>query len=821
MSIDAAPEQASSQQHSVLESRHEPYFVQQVPVSSSLQGLSRLQVFSRLLAGKRVLHVGYADWPITDLSNNLHVALDGVCSQLDGVDPHDEAAQALRPHVRGELFTSIDQVRDAYDVVLVPEVLEHVGDAETFLRELSGVDFESIIITVPDAFQCRSGHFDYNSGTGVFVEVVHPDHNYWFTPYTLTNTIRKYTSWHIDGVFFFNNISLLLLASKNAPGDASQSQQASQLPAQALELPTVEEAITAARSAEFEERTALARVLPAPGSLVPREESSADDAFHVCYLMPRTDVGGGARVIIEHANQLTLAGARVTVLSHFPEPTWSPLSATFVQVPFGYELCDAIPPCDVVVAGYWEQVVAARNVGVAPVIHFEQGDSHLFEPQSDEREQLVATNLQYADATITLSAANADILSSRYGTTATVVQNALDPSVFHPAGDAAAALNSHAKPYLLVVGWDGNTFKGVDDVFAAWSRLRDEGRDVDIVWVTPRPPVLSRGRVVVAPSQGELARLYQGAAVYVHASHYESFPLPPLEAMACDTPVVATRNGGVLGYAVDAENCLLVDIGDISAMATAIGRILDEPPLADQCRRGGRRTSAGASWPEIASDLLTSYRVLGALRPPWPHLDPWRTDQRGLTPEVPGTAERLEARLATSTSSRLAIPVSWPAFEGHDVVSWQIVAQRDGGVDRTERVYLPYRANQPPKSLTYLSALNAFASGKGERALAQFVSEYHSTTDVRAKAAIGRWVTLALLETGREDKALEVALSGASAYPDYSDYSYLAVVIAGLRGAGGVEPLSRVVETATLLGPSSRYPEWFADTAGLVARHLP
>lgn len=200
---------------SPLLKQHAPYFTQQVPVSNQLIGMDRYAVFSALLAGKRVLHIGYADWPITDLAANLHVALDKVCAQLDGVDPHVEAAAEIRPHVRGKLMAGVEEVTDAYDVVLVPEVMEHVGDVRAFLQQLNTIDFKSIMITVPDAFQCRGGHFDYDPAHGVVVEVVHPDHNYWFSPYTLSNCIQKYTDWSIDGLWFFNGISLLLLASKD------------------------------------------------------------------------------------------------------------------------------------------------------------------------------------------------------------------------------------------------------------------------------------------------------------------------------------------------------------------------------------------------------------------------------------------------------------------------------------------------------------------------------------------------------------------------------------------------------------------------------
>jgi len=199
---------------SPLQAAHDPYFTQLVEVGEDLVGLPRTHVFSQLLAGKRVLHVGYADWPITDLQSNLHVALDSVCAQLDGLDPNDEAAAAIGPLVRGRLFTEWQQVSGSYDVVLVPEVIEHIGNLEDFLRAVDSVDFSAALLTVPDAFSCRDRHFDYNAASSTFVEVVHPDHNFWFTPYTFTNIIRKFTTWRIDGLWFFNGISLLMLASK-------------------------------------------------------------------------------------------------------------------------------------------------------------------------------------------------------------------------------------------------------------------------------------------------------------------------------------------------------------------------------------------------------------------------------------------------------------------------------------------------------------------------------------------------------------------------------------------------------------------------------
>jgi hypothetical protein len=88
-----------------------------------------------------------------------------------------------------------------------------------FLRQLDAVRAPHVVLTVPDASQCASRHFEYVGDDQNFVEVVHPDHNCWYSPYTLGNVIRKYTDWQVAGTWFFNRISLLAIAHKpDAPG---------------------------------------------------------------------------------------------------------------------------------------------------------------------------------------------------------------------------------------------------------------------------------------------------------------------------------------------------------------------------------------------------------------------------------------------------------------------------------------------------------------------------------------------------------------------------------------------------------------------------
>lgn len=206
---------AGSAAVSALERMHAPYFVQKLTVGRGLMGRPRLDVLREMCQGQRVLHVGCVDWPITDPKTSLHVQLDPVCARLDGFDVHTEAFDTLRSHVRGQLFGDWESVNAKYDLILVPEVLEHVDDVAGFLRRIDAVPASSVVITVPDAYQCMRRHFDYLPETEMFVEIVHPDHNCWYTPYTLSSVLRKYTDWRLEGIWFFNHISLLARLAKS------------------------------------------------------------------------------------------------------------------------------------------------------------------------------------------------------------------------------------------------------------------------------------------------------------------------------------------------------------------------------------------------------------------------------------------------------------------------------------------------------------------------------------------------------------------------------------------------------------------------------
>ena len=99
--------------------------------------------------------------------------------------------------------------------------------------------------------------------------------------------------------------------------------------------------------------------------------------------------------------------------------------------------------------------------------------------------------------------------------------------------------------------------------------------------------------------------LMAGATVFAFPSLYEGFGLPPLQAMAAGTPVVATRCGALEEVLGDAAR--LVDVGDAGALATALEELLgDEAGRLELARRGLER-AALYTWEACASGLAALY----------------------------------------------------------------------------------------------------------------------------------------------------------------------------------------------------------------------
>ncbi|MCL4467132.1 MAG: glycosyltransferase [Chloroflexi bacterium] len=191
-----------------------------------------------------------------------------------------------------------------------------------------------------------------------------------------------------------------------------------------------------------------------------------------------------------------------------------------------------------------------------------------------------------------------------------------------PRAEARAKLGLNGHRTALFVG-RMDPLKGLDLLLLAAHELRRSVPDLQLLVVGgDASPESEEGRVrdlarelgladrvtfVGAVPQTELPTYYSAADLCVVPSFYESFGLVAVEALACGTPVVASRVGGLPGVVKHGENGLLVANRTASDFAASIGEL-----CRDEGRRAGLALRARASvarlvWESVARRILQVY----------------------------------------------------------------------------------------------------------------------------------------------------------------------------------------------------------------------
>jgi glycosyltransferase involved in cell wall biosynthesis len=172
--------------------------------------------------------------------------------------------------------------------------------------------------------------------------------------------------------------------------------------------------------------------------------------------------------------------------------------------------------------------------------------------------------------------------------------------------------------YILFLG-SVEKRKNVQGLLHAYAQLRQMGEALPLVVVGVRrwnsaglartlreldleQHVLFSGYVPDA----DLPALYSGADLFVFPSLYEGFGLPPLEAMACGTPVVCSNAASLPEVVGDAA--ITVDPCDVEGLAEAMHRVLTDVELQEQLREKGLEQARQFTWERTARETVAVYR---------------------------------------------------------------------------------------------------------------------------------------------------------------------------------------------------------------------
>jgi len=147
-------------------------------------------------------------------------------------------------------------------------------------------------------------------------------------------------------------------------------------------------------------------------------------------------------------------------------------------------------------------------------------------------------------------------------------------------------------PHRLVLA--GGRGWGFDRIEATLTRLRLDRGDVILPGFVP---------------QQELPLWYNAADLFVYPAIYEGFGIPPLEAMACGTPVIVSNRSSLPEVVGDAG--IVVDPNDVEGMARAMGDALSDAGRREILRAAGLERASAFSWRETARSTASLYhRIL-------------------------------------------------------------------------------------------------------------------------------------------------------------------------------------------------------------------
>ena len=313
--------------------------------------------------------------------------------------------------------------------------------------------------------------------------------------------------------------------------------------------------------------------------------------MRITFVLPEVNLGGGIRVVVNHAERLARRGHRVVVVAGpnerrtlvrrvkdvvrgrapFRSPSTSHFddSAVDLRVARHAPVGDRdVPDADVVVATWWETAewVAALAPSKGAKAYFIQGDDA--ETPGQPRARVRATWRMPAHK-ITIAQWLVDRIHAEVGEAdVSLVPNGVDVELFH------AAARDRGSPPTIGYVYQPLRMKGCDIIGAALARARERVPDLRGIAFgasppTPECPLPDWVQFELRPAQARIREIYGSCDAWAWGSRIEGFGLPILEAMACRTPVVATPAGAAPSLLAQGGG-ILVAHEDPSAMAAAL-----------------------------------------------------------------------------------------------------------------------------------------------------------------------------------------------------------------------------------------------------------
>ncbi len=337
--------------------------------------------------------------------------------------------------------------------------------------------------------------------------------------------------------------------------------------------------------------------------------------LQVTYVLHNLTIAGGVLSVVQLVNELILLGvdARIVALYQYPEVKQWKFYFTPILFKNEKKLINNFPDSDIVVATHWTTAswvskILSKNKATKGVYFLQDYESWFF-PESDTKSRSLVKD--------TYSMINHKIVKSSWlqnlvqkdGHQSKKIWLGMNLDVFYPRD-----VHQSDSVTLLAMARPRTPRRGFQVLIDVFSILKNKYDNIEIILfgddLTNQKIPFEFIDSGVISNQNKLAKLYSHANIFIDSSDFQGFGRTALEAMACHTACVLTNVGGVIEYAKDEYNCLLVPPKQPEEIVSAIERLLDDSLLMKRLIEGGATTANTFSHKREAKNTLNYFKEL-------------------------------------------------------------------------------------------------------------------------------------------------------------------------------------------------------------------
>lgn len=323
----------------------------------------------------------------------------------------------------------------------------------------------------------------------------------------------------------------------------------------------------------------------------------------IAFFIYNTKHCGGNKVVFENVNRLKLRGYSVEIYTIFGQhPDWFNLKTKIKNI-LNYFFN---PSPDILICTFWPTAYLSLLLYAKRKIYFVLGWEEEF-----YRNHLIRFLARFTYKLPVEKMAISKFLIDKikeYTKTKMAIHlimpYGLDLKKFKP--DKPQAFNYRKNPVILSVISSYSWYKGVDLLEKAVVELKKVHPDYKFVLVSSsetKPYSSIFDKFYCNIKNEELIKLYQNSDLFLSTGRAEGFYIPGLEAMACGCPFISTDSGGILEYAKNHENAIIINNIRELWEKDIVEKLLNNINLIKKLRFNGLITAKKYHWDTIIDDL--------------------------------------------------------------------------------------------------------------------------------------------------------------------------------------------------------------------------